>query len=191
MGGSGASLRQGPSFKQLSAAEADQMVQDRYGSASEADRLGEDYVGKAQSMDINRALRNDFVPSRFESVVDRMDSAMKPLGEDIQLTRYVDTSYFRDILGGNLNSIDASALRSSNVGKIVQEKAYMSTSYDATSNVFTSYPVKMNISAPSSTKAFVTNNHFESEVILARNTRYVITNVRQSSQIEVDVTILP
>lgn len=57
-------------------------------------------------------------------------------------------------------------------------------------NVFTGRPIKLNITAKKGTKAIITNNAMESEIVLGRNQKWKFTGVKQNGKrLEIDVTI--
>lgn len=55
----------------------------------------------------------------------------------------------------------------------------MSTSGNSSLNVFSNNPVRLEIKVPKGTKALVTKNFMESEVILGRGTKYTIESVER------------
>ena len=173
---------------------------------NKAYEMGRGYVATGRSFDINKALRDGTPLTRTQAeVVSRMDIATnKTLGADLNLVRYVGgTTYLPKVLGVSRGSLlrmgDAklTELSTSLQGKIVAEKGYMSTSYNAKRNVFSNLPVQIRIRAPKNAKGFITNNKAESEVVLPRNTQYVINKVSRTTtnlgdkRIILDVTIIP
>ena len=173
---------------------------------NKAYEMGRGYVATSNSLGINDALRDGTPLTRTQAeVVSRMDIATnKTLGADLNLVRYVGgTTYLPKVLGVSRGSLlrmgDAklTALSTSLQGKIVAEKGYMSTSYNAKKNLFSNSPVQIRIRAPKNAKGFITNNKAESEVVLPRNTQYVINKVSRTTtnfgdkQIIIDVTIIP
>ena len=204
MGGRGSSGGGGGSagkYKDLTQSEVEAMQEQLYGSDyyDIISNAAYGYIMTGGSFGINARLREDEPLHTFQNaVVNRMDSAMKPLGVDANLTRYADMDYAKAVLGlqredfRDLNTATAK-INKNTVGNIIQEKAFMSTSYNANENAFTDRPVKMNIKAPKNTKGLYTTNHDESEIVLARNSKYVVTGARKGKwgQLEVDVVMLP
>ena len=57
-------------------------------------------------------------------------------------------------------------------------------------NVFTGRPIKLNVTLKKGTKALITTNAAESEIVLGRNQIWKFTGVRQTGgRMEIDVTI--
>ena len=72
------------------------------------------------------------------------------------------------------NQTDTSGLDKA-VGREFQPKGYLSTSYEEKQNANAQAHVMFKFRTPAGTPAIVTANKMESEVILARNTKYKIT----------------
>lgn len=64
------------------------------------------------------------------------------------------------------------------VGSILTDNGYMSASASSSLNVFQGSDIKFTINVPKGTKAFVTDNLTESEIIFARGTKTEITGCR-------------
>jgi len=139
--------------------------------------ITEGYVGSLKSFVINRKLRNgEPLDKELSEVVDRLDGAMKPAPKSFNVVRYVLYDYLNQL------GIKSDAKLSGTIGKKVTEKAYISTSYDENKNGVPWGPgmsIKMNIRVSKGTKMIVTPNEKESEVILGRNTSYVINDVKK------------
>lgn len=202
MGGSGSTLRgNNRRYSNISYDEAEQLRAKAYGMSdldaySEANQALRGYEGTSLSFQLNQKLRENLTLADGEQKrIERMDAAMRPLGKDLNLVRNVDTAYMKDVLGINLNGDIQKQVKIANMrmkGTILQEKGYMSTSYDASQNVFAMRPVQMRIQAPSSTKGIYGTIKRESEVVLARDSKYVIRNISLTGgKIYVDVTMLP
>ena len=173
---------------------------------NKAYEMGRGYVATSSSFGINDALRDGTPLTHTQAeVVSRMDIATnKTLGADLNLVRYVGgTKYLPQVLGvtrGSLlrmNDVKLTELSTSVQGKIITEKGYMSTSYNVKKNVFSHLPVQLRIRAPKNAKGFITDNKAESEIVLPRNTQYVINKVSRvmtsfgGRRIIIDVTIIP
>ena len=174
-----------------------------------AEQAGEGYIGTGESFDINDALRTDGRLNQWQrDVVARMDAATnKELGADINLIRNVGgRSYIPKVFEGvsrdallKMSDKEIAKFSKSQRGKIVTESAFMSTSYDASRNVFQHHPVQLRIRAPKESKGFITANKRESEIVLPRNTKYVINAVKvirpdsrwTNNKLIIDVTIIP
>ena len=202
MGGSGSTLRgNNRTYSNIDYDEAERLRAQAYGM-SDGDAYMEvknalgAYEGSSYSFRLNDALRSDGkLTDNQQQRVDKMDNAMRPIGKDVNVVRNVDTSYMRDVLGISLNGNIADQVNTANSklkGTILQEKAYMSTSYDASRNMFTARPVQMRIQAPSNAKGIFGTVTGESEIVFARNTKYVIRSISfDGSKIYVDATIVP
>lgn len=142
--------------------------------------------------------------------VRQIDAGMKPLPESIRLTRFVGG----DALGAMLGN---PRITRSNVGRIIQsiktpagaakfaaalrnadytEKAYTSTTYIDDHPSFGTRQLRLRIVARKGTKAIVTNNHAEAEVLLGRGAHYrftggfrVVRTPQGVEQLEIDVEI--
>ena len=122
--------------------------------------------------------------------VRQIDAGMKPLPDNFKLTRFVGG----DALGAMLGN---PAITAANVGRIIQsikntqagkarfaaalarasytEKGYTSTTYLQTHPSFDTYAIRLNIVGKKGTKAIMTANHAENEVLLGRNAKYDFT----------------
>ena len=142
--------------------------------------------------------------------VQQIDAGMKPLPEDIRLTRFVGG----DALGAMLGN---PRITRANVGRIIQslstpqgqakfaaalvgadytERAYTSATYLQSHPAFDTRQVRLNIVGRRGTPAIVTSNHAEHEVLLGRNARYEFTGgfrvtltPKGVAQLEIDVVI--
>nr|DAP13383.1 MAG TPA: ADP-ribosyltransferase exoenzyme [Caudoviricetes sp.] len=186
-------------YKNITRSMAEKLQEQVYGQDSYwiVKNATEDYVaGVASYLNYNLRVGDPLSPTH-KDVMSKMDGAMKPLGADIKLTRFIDKSYAVDILGlqqSDFTNLKGAAdkLNKTVVGNVIRETAYMSTSYNPKANVFTYRTVKMNIKAPKNTKGIITNNRTESEIVLGRNTKYTITGAKANrGKLELDVTILP
>lgn len=204
MGGSGSTLRgNNRTYSNISDIEATLLRAKAYGTDSVTAReIAEDalrtYEGNHNSHRINEALRKettDKLPGYLKDTITNMDNSMRPIGKDINVIRNLDTSYMREVLGINLNGNipkQVSTANSKLKGVIKQEKGFMSTSYNPALNVFTQRPVQMRIQVPSNAKGIFGTVYGESEIVLARNTKYVIRGISfDGRKIYVDATILP
>lgn len=202
MGGSGSLLRSNNrTYTNIDYDEAERLRARAYGMSDidaymEAKNALGAYEGSSYSFRLNDALRTGGeLMDRQQYRVDKMDNAMRPIGKDLNVVRNVDTAYLNKVLGINLNGNIADQVSVANNkmrGTIIQEKAYMSTSYNASRNVFTSRPVQMRIQAPSNAKGIFGTVAGESEIVFARNTKYVIRGISfDGNKIYVDATIVP
>lgn len=142
--------------------------------------------------------------------VARIDRGMKPLPENVRLTRFVGGDALGSMLGNP-------RINASNIGRIIQsiktpqgaakfaaalraadytEQAYTSTTYLQTHPAFDTRQLRINIVARKGTKAIVTSNHAENEVLLGRGMKYnftgdfrVVRTPKGVEQLEIDVEI--
>lgn len=140
------------------------------------------YFQSGNSWNINSKLRNDEMLSESQQkTVDAMDRNMRVLDDDIYVSRYADDDYAKalgirsdnlyvDIIGKrDLSKLD------NLIGGVVQEKGFMSTSYGSNEkNFFKTRPVRLEIKAKKGTKALFSPTGEESEMVLARGTKYKI-----------------
>ena len=156
------------------------------------------------SFRINEKLRNnpgakieDLFKDPFDlRTVRDLDSAINKntLNQNVLLTRNVGLDYLMSTLNlspndiqdiynqiGNTNSYELmlKTLNDRFKNKKVIEDAFLSTSCNSSLNVFSNNPVRLEIKAPKGTKALVTKNFMESEVILGRGTKYTIESVER------------
>lgn len=210
MGGSGGTLVNTArnTYRSINDDEALRMAGNMLGTTGDEEtelyleQVLDGYEGTSGSFVINAALRDgdtSVLSARRQEIIKRMDDNMRPLPDNINVIRNVGNTYMSETLGIYLNDLltggpNAIAKANSNLrGKVIQEKNFMSTSYDASQNVFTTRLVHLNIQATKGTKAiFGSRSNGEAEVILGRNTRYVIRNIELSGNgLNINVTTLP
>ncbi len=162
------------------------------------------YVRTPNSFRINEKLRNnpgakieDLFKDPFDlRTVRDLDSAINKntLNQNVLLTRNVGLDYLMSTLNLSPNDIqniypsikdessykaDLKWLNDRFKNKKVIEDAFLSTSGNSSLNVFSDKPVRLEIKVPKGTKALVTKNFMESEVILGRGTKYTIESVER------------
>ena len=100
----------------------------------------------------------------------------------ILVTRYVEFPALDNIFGhsfiastkkGYLGEVNKSANT-----MIHADPAYLSASTNENQNVFTSYPVKLQIEVPPHTHFYMTDNYVESEVVFGRSTKLLFKQAR-------------
>lgn len=147
------------------------------------------YLETGNSHYINKDLRRDrydTMNAEDKLIVDVMDRNMKPLDQDIEVMRMVDTMYlnalgvnFGDFLDGRDGDENAlNRIRNQLVGGVVKEKGFMSTTYNLDFKLFSEREVRLNMKVKKGTKALFSPSKKESELVLARGTDYKITSVR-------------
>lgn len=133
---------------------------------------GDDYKG------INGGLRTGKVTAKYKPTVAAIDSALaaKPLAQPTKVWRTVGGNAF-----GLSHGSDASSLK----GKVFTEAGFMSTSTTNQRFPVKPPPVHITVEVPAGVGAAylepITKNVTENELLLPRNLRYVVTNVRYSS----------
>lgn len=147
-------------------------------------------IGSNGSYTINEALREGNENSLSDAqkrVVATMDKNMKPLDSDIEVVRMADFDYLTSLgiseitadLARKGDSARIERIRNMITGGTVQEKGFMSTSYEKSlkGNAFTYRPVMLNMKVKKGTKAMFSPTGKENEMVLARGTKYKITGV--------------
>ena len=140
----------------------------------------------------------------------KIDRGMKGLSNDVKLTRFVYGDQLGQMLGnkginnGTIDTLitslkrgDATAVsnfRSALKGADYTHKAYTSATYVSNHPAFDMRDVRLNFVARKGTKAVVTNNHAEHEILLGRNIKYnftgdfrVVTTPKGVDQLVIDV----
>lgn len=136
------------------------------------------YVGTSDSFSINAYWRQQAggQPSGWVSlpenkilrVTKEVDSWMKPLPESIQTIRAVGDDWLKDNFGTTDKSDIANIINNGNVS--FKDAGFFSMSTDANRNIFTDRGVILHLGVPKGTKAFITSNRMESEIVGHRNT---------------------
>ncbi len=147
------------------------------------------YIGTGNSFSINTGLRNDNpLTEAQESTVKALDEVIdrNALPYNICLYRFVgkvDYAFGEELAGlmeqhlKNGSPFDFAKLR----GIIIQDKGFTSTSLSTERNVFNSRKYCLEIKAQKGTKAYVTTNFGESEVVLKRGQKMVAVGGRKGN----------
>ena len=181
----------GETYRNVDSSAMEFMNNQMAGTEEDKDLVNQGYCKSFDSYEINDALRHDSVDKLSEeqkNIMDAMDRVIEQnkLKEDCHLVRFADQRYLADMLDLNKDDIQSlldpeneNVLKGLNSlkGTILSEKAYLSTSSDEKANVFNYKEVKLSILAEKGTPAYFTNNKDESEVILGRNSQYVVEDV--------------
>lgn len=152
------------------------------------------YVQSMRAFTLNQKLRDgkDLEPGEANRV-QKMDKAMRPLPTSLKLYRFDDMEFFNSL---GLSAATAQRFFSTHnptdpktlIGKKFTKKDYTSTSYSIDKNLFTNRKVMLNMVATKGTKAIVTTNDSESEIILGRGTKFTVKNARMDNgQLLIDV----
>ena len=127
----------------------------------------------------NAALRQgkDISPE----LTDALDKLTKSgsLPTDMMLHRYVDVGYLEANFGitNGMSADEAIEIIAKRKGSILVDKAYTSTSAIIENNAMEYQGVKIKILAPKGTKAFISDNFDESEILLPRGQRFEVVGV--------------
>lgn len=164
------------------------------------------YVATANYTTINSNMRNDgFVSNKLDaddlSTIKSLQNAIShnTLDDDYYLTRYVNADYLTSVFGVKFNpfgkgeeTIHNSIVEAANfkrfipkvtedmqpfVGKVITEKAFVSTSLLDEKNIMQNKPVMFLIEAPKGTNCYIPKNRKESECILGDNTQLFIRSI--------------
>lgn len=195
MGGRGSSMRSSSGYASINDDIADELRTAAYGVSDPEHAMDivedalDEYTGM-DAMDLNAMLRNDeALVGRYARTVSEMDAAMRPLGQDILLTRNVSERYLQDTLGLDTSVYRFDAWNAQVAGKTFTAKEYLSTSWDRSAQAYSDRRVVMNIHASKSTRGIITTNYSESEIVLARNTRYRVDRIHSGDNGKVVVEV--
>ena len=134
------------------------------------------YTNTTSAHRINSALRKGQDVSQYQDVIDRLDSNMQPTTKKMTVFREVNPWDMVDsILKINPPENTFESLRNTAIGTEFTDKGFMSTYHTDVGNRYGSAIMK--ITAKPGTKAILTNNVNEAEVILGRNQRWKVTDV--------------
>ena len=162
------------------------------------DLSGANYFGTTGFRAVNDALRNNNpLDEKSQKTVDALDKNMKPSPADLSLDRFMFGGMF-EALGLNAKVIESGdeAEASKAVGKILENKGYTSTTYDAEQIPFPILPGKtilMHINVPKGTNLLIRPDLKEAEILLARDTSVKINGVKKGSlgEWEVNCAVVP
>ena len=153
------------------------------------------YFGTKNSFKINQAIRTgqtDQLTQEDRKTIKMMDASMRPLPDNVTLTRKADVKFLEAL--GISGKMSQDEMNKRVAGGVVTEKSYMSTAYDPANLAGTmkKRSVTLSLKAPKGTKALIRPDQRESEIVLARNTSYRINRVRvtDSGDIEIRATVL-
>lgn len=134
------------------------------------------YANSTNARVINSALRRDqqLNPSNQE-IVKRMDNAMETTKRDMTVYREFSLFDVEDVFEIQPKGNSFEDLRAAAVGTTFTDKGFMSTYHSPTGNQYGS--AKMKIDAKAGTKAILSSNVKENEVILGRNQSWKVTDV--------------
>lgn len=134
------------------------------------------YVNSTNGGVINQGLRDNLrLSAENQEIVNKMDSAMQSTTKSMTLYREVNTWNIEDVFGIQPKENTFEALKKASIGHEFSDKGFMSTYHTPTGNQYGG--TKMVIDAKAGTKALLTSNTREAEVVLGRNQKWKITNV--------------
>lgn len=148
-------------------------------------RITGGYVATKNSFKINSALRQgigDSLNDYDKLTISTLDKVIKSnsLKENIILTRYSKMNILdaiidqNPILKGVTSEKEMLRLINKNTA-VLNDKGFVSTSVVPELNYFKDYPIRLKIHAEKGQKVYMTDNFEESEMILPRNSNFVIT----------------
>ena len=183
-------------FKQLNDKQFDQVSNISIPACNEDLKIIErDYIGTPNSFKINEILRKigpnglDFEQLELYNALTRAINNNRA-EENYKVHRYVDNDYLRDVF--NFIPLDIFynlAMIRQQIGSIKVEKGFMSCFM--TEKHFIERSVLLEINIPKGTRAYITRNAKESEIILPCNTYYKIMDAKiNCNKIQIDVLIL-
>ena len=126
----------------------------------------------------------------IQNAIKQIDKGMKPLSENIQVSRFVDgdsLGYMIPNIGvdnGNfqkfVNKLESGEISAQSFQTALKDvdythKGYTSTTYAQTHGSYGNRDVKLNMVMRKGTPAIVTNNHAENEILGGRNMKYNFT----------------
>lgn len=180
----------------------------RLGNLQNNEKHHPGYIGTANSFTINESIRRAVwddpngdplrnLSSANRQVVERLDNAMRPIGRDINVTRFVDWkpgswSNF-DGFKDTLDKIGFDGTSASIEGAVLRFPSFTSTSWNVRQNVFTGRDTQLHIRVPKEARGMIDSRRTaESEIIFARDTHYRIDRyVKNGRTHHIYLTILP
>lgn len=156
------------------------------------------YCGTEMSLEINKALREDDkkILNVYEDDIKVMDKAINnyKIPQDLKVIRGVDSEYLinaykaniqstaEDTAKGYSNKIPVSRMAKEMkqfIGTEMYSKSYTSTSMSESGSWYVSnLKIKMQIDIPKGTKCFIPDNPQEQELILGRNQKMILKDVK-------------
>ncbi len=151
------------------------------------------YVQTINSFEINSKLRNNQKLSEKEKeTVKALDNLIKnnKLPNNIMLYRNVSNNFLESHFGQlpqKASIKDTVKYLKNKKVKSIKDKGYCSTSAIEEKNVFKSRLCHLEIKANTGTHAFVTNNFLESEIILGRNQKLKIIDIKVANNEQITI----
>ena len=181
-------LKQQVDYKKVSIQELKTMYKNQnINTKNEEIIMNDGYVATANSFFINEKLRTDTpLSDRDKKIVDALDSLINTnkLKDNYIFYRNVRNDFIEATFGvvssKNISeTIDE--IRRTNIASY-SDKGFTSVSAIKTENVFKSRPIHLEIRAKKGTKAIVTSNFEESEIILGRNQKMNLIDILEENE---------
>ena len=181
-------LKQQVDYKKVSIQELETMYKNQnINTKNEEIIMNDGYVATANSFFINEKLRTDKpLSDRDKKIVDALDSLINTnkLKDNYIFYRNVRNDFIEATFG-----VVPSKNISETIDKIKQtniasysDKGFTSVSAIKTENVFKNRPIHLEIRAKKGTKAIVTSNFEESEIILGRNQKMNLIDILEENE---------
>lgn len=140
------------------------------------------YVGTGNSFRINRMLRENPHKEWYElaNISSSKAQTVKAVDEviaatqterDIVFNRFVDDGFLKNTFGGD----DIASITNA-IGSVYENNQFMSVTIES-NPYFVDRPALLRVQAEEGTNAFFTTNYKEGEVILGRDTKYIVEKV--------------
>ena len=143
------------------------------------------YAANESSYAINDLLRQDKDISQYKQTIDKLDNNMEKVTKPLTVYRTVNDGFLKNstfIKDGRQFELDPQMtyeqIKQALSGAQFVDKAYMSTSYQ---EPISHGNILMRINAKGS-KALLTSNDDEREIILGRNQKWKITNFKRENE---------
>ena len=156
------------------------------------------YIGSSFSWNLNTKLRKGEILKKEELFIKRILQGVinrNVISENYICKKYIHYDYIKEVFGINPSQLNDRELENQldkHIGEIIEEKGFMSCSM--TNNRVLSGECVLNVYVHSGTKAFVTDNVKETEIIFDCGTKYIFfkynVNKNNSTRIALDVLIL-
>ena len=181
-------LKQQVDYKKVSIQELETMYKNQnINTKNEEIIMNDGYVATANSFFINEKLRTDKpLSDRDKKIVDALDSLINTnkLKDNYIFYRNVRTDFIEATFGvvpsKNISeTIDE--IKQTNIASY-SDKGFTSVSAIKTENVFKNRPIHLEIRAKKGTKAIVTSNFEESEIILGRNQKMNLIDILEENE---------
>ena len=181
-------LKQQIDYKKVSIQELETMYKNQnINTKNEEIIMNDGYVATANSFFINEKLRTDTpLSDRDKKIVDALDSL-------INTNKLKDNYIFYRNVRNDFIEATFGVVSSKNISETIDEikrtniasysdKGFTSVSAIKTENVFKSRPIHLEIRAKKGTKAIVTSNFEESEIILGRNQKMNLIDILEENE---------